>query len=78
MKIAIREIFRSEICLRVIILLCTVNIWQGDDYQRLKSVFQEKFPPQASEETKDLLNLIFGSEQLPRAADVLRIATVLN
>ena len=78
MKIAIRDIFRSKICLRVIILLCTVKIWQGDDYQRLKSVFQEKFPPQASEETKDLLNLIFGSEHLLRAADILRIATVLN
>ena len=79
-KIANRYIFRSEICHRVtMILLCTVNIWQGDvDYQRLKSVFQKRFPPQASEETTDLLNIIFASEQLLRAADILRISRQLQ
>ena len=78
-KITNRYIFRSEICHRVTILLCTVNIWQSDaDYQRLKSVFQKHFPPRASKETTDLLNIIFASEKLLGAADILRISRHLQ
>ncbi|XP_067023764.1 serine/threonine-protein kinase nekl-2-like [Acropora muricata] len=51
----------------------------GDaDYQRLKSVFQKHFPPQASKETTDLLNIIFASELLLGAADILRISRQLQ
>ena len=78
-KITNRYIFHSEIFHRVNILLCTVYIWQGDaDYQRLKSVFQKHFPPQASKETTELLNIIFASERLLRAADILRISRQLQ
>ena len=41
---------------------------------------EQHFPPSASKEILELLNLIFGvgREQLPSAAEILRVATIFN
>ena len=41
---------------------------------------EEHFPPSASKEMLELLNLNFGvgREQLPNAAEILRVATIFN
>ena len=41
---------------------------------------EEHFPPSASKEMLELLKLIFGvgREQLPSAAEILRVATIFN
>ena len=83
MKIAIRYVFGSKILyIGVYILLCTVNIWQDpDEHERMEAVNpEEHFPPSASEEIIELLNLIFGvgRERLPSAEEILRVATIFN
>lgn len=52
-----------------------------DEYERLEAVSpQEHFPLSASKEMLELLKLIFGvgREQLPSAAEILRVATILH
>ncbi|XP_067023459.1 probable serine/threonine-protein kinase DDB_G0284251 isoform X2 [Acropora muricata] len=52
-----------------------------DERERMEAVNPEQhFPTSASREMLELLNLIFGvgREQLPSAAEILRVATIFN
>lgn len=81
MKIAIRNIYDSEICLKVTHRLFTVDTWQGGGQQGQRSVLPGKhFPSQATKKTKEFLKLIFGvdREHLPSAAEMLHDAAVFK
>ena len=81
MKMAIRAIFDSKVCLKVMSLLLTVDTLQGGGQQGQRSVIPGKhFPSQSTKETREFLKLIFGVDRkhLPSAAEMLHDATVFK
>ena len=81
MKVAVRDIFDSEMCLKVTHRLFTVDTWQGGGQQGQRSVIPGKhFPSHVTKKTKEFHKLIFGvdREHLPSAAEMLHDADVLK